>query len=221
MPPRPKKQTAVRQLDAAFLKIFESMATEVKTVSGTAAAQVLSLSSGFLSEKAQKAVSQFHTLYFGSADVEKSKQEVNVDVDRLFDAIQAEVVSGSDDATIAKNVVENQAVKAQRLSMSGIQKELETLIRLDQGVRDRLMPVLTCMQFEDMVRQRLEHIQRAWEAIAGGFDDEGILDVEMLAMEVDVSLSSNAERKLFYEVVLKKNPPDEDLDSGSVWTDFT
>lgn len=215
-----KKKTAVRQLDDLFLQIFEAMTAEVTKVSAAAAEQVLQLSGSFLSERAQKAVSQFHNLYFGSAAIEQSKIDVNADVDRLFDDIQGAVAKGQSDAAIHEEVKENADLKASRLRLSGVQKELETLIRLDQGIRDRLVPVLTSMQFEDMVKHRLQNILSAWQSVVTGFDRDGILDVEMLCVEIEANLSSNQERELFYRLVLKKEPPAANLDADSVWTDL-
>lgn len=216
---KPKKDS-LRQLDDLFLNILGSLIGDITREAGTSAEKVLELSGGFLSEKAQKAVTQFHQLYFGSAAVEKAKADVNADVDRLFDAIQNEVAKGANNDAIGQKVAENKDMKEARLRLSGVQKELETLIRLDAGIREKLTPVLTCMQFEDMVRQRLEHVLIAWQAIVEGMGADGVLDVELLQVEIDANLSSTDERADFYRIVMKKAPPADDLDSGSIWLEI-
>ena len=214
------KRPAVLELDGLFLEVFAALNNEVIRISAAAAEQVLKLSGGFLSEQAQKAATQFHSLYFGSSAVEKNKTDVNDDVDRLFEDIQGEVAKGATTQEISDAVTENLDRKADRLRLSAIQKELETLIRLDAGVKEKLMPVLTSMQFEDMVRQRLEHLGMAWEAVVSGIDDYDIADVELLSAEIEAKFSSTAEVALFYETVLKKPPPEGGLETGSVWLDF-
>lgn len=214
-----RKKDARRQLDDLFLQILGSMIQDVVATSAASAEQVIKLSSGFLSEKAQKAVTQFHTLYFSSAAVEKSKADVNTDVDRLFDEIQGELAKGSGDEAIASAVSENAELKEARLRLSGVQKELETLIRLDSGIQEKLVPVLTCMQFEDLMRQRLDHVMIAWQAIVEGMGPDEIVDVELLTIEVEANLSSVEERAQFYRIVLKKEPPEGGMESGSILFD--
>jgi hypothetical protein len=214
-----KKTDAKRQLDDLFLKVLGSMIDDVVKTSATASEQVIKLSSDFLSEKAQTALSRFHTLYFASAEVEQSKADVNADIDRMFDAVQGELAKGSDDAAIGKAVTENNELKEVRLQLAGVQKELETLISLESGIREKLVPVLTCMQFEDVMRQRLEHVMIAWHAIVAGIGPDEILDVELAAIEVEANLTSVEETAQFYRIVLKKEPPEGGLDSGGAFFD--
>ena len=211
---------AVRELDHIFLEVFKALNLEVIKISGAAAEQILKLSSGFLSEQALKAVGQFHSLYFGSGAVEKNKTEVNLDVDRLISDIQVEISNGSTDDAIGKAVQENLSLKEARLRLSAVQKDLETMIRLDQGVKEKLMPVLSSLQFEDMIRQRLEHTVFAWESVVHNIDENSILDVQHLAAEIEAKLSSTAEQALFYKTVLKKDPPAGGIESGSLFFEF-
>ncbi len=93
------------------------------------------------------------------------------------------------------------------------------MISLNADFRERLVPVLSSMQFEDALNQRLSHIELAWtttiEALAG--EDRPIEDV---ARQIASSLSSDAERQIFYSVVLKEEPP-AGLGEDSIWLDLT
>jgi hypothetical protein len=218
---RPSDNSAVREVDALFLGILQHINKSIVDASATAVAEVLKLSEGYLSEKAQKALVQFHDLYFNASDDAGSTQAVNADVDRLIEDLRADMKSGKDVSTIADRVQENEDVKNARLRLSAIQKELETMIRLDAGIREKLLPVLSSMQFEDMTRQRLQHLDWAWASIINGFDQHGLLDIEMLCVEIEANLSSVAERNLFYRTVLKKDPPtDSGLEDGNIWLSF-
>lgn len=219
MAPR-NKTNSLKQLDQLFLQILGALIDDVVKTSSASAGKVLNLSGDFLSEKAQRAVTQFRDLYFGSAAVEQSKNDMNADVDRLFEQIQGEIAKGSDDTTLSNAVVEKADLKETRLRLSGVQKELETLIRLDQGIREKLVPVLTCMQFEDMMRQRLEHVMIAWKAIVEGLGPDQIIDVELSALEIEANLTSVDERAHFYRLVLKKEPPEGGMDAGILLFDL-
>ena len=218
---RPSETSAVREIDEIFLGILLHVNKSIMDASATAVAEVLKLSEGYLSEKAQKALVQFHDLYFNASDEAGSTQAVNADVDRLINDLRADMASGKDVGTIADRVQENQQAKNARLRLSAIQKELETMIRLDAGIRDKLLPVLSSMQFEDMMRQRLQHLDGAWTSIINGFDPQGLLDTEILCVDIEASLSSVSERNLFCKTVLKKDPPAESgLEDGNIWLSF-
>ena len=149
------------KIDDAFLSIMRDWAEMTSVAAAGAVEMILRNSGEYLSSEQQKAVSDFHDLYFSDADVAASKEAMNREVDDIFDAVQADMAGGGAPADL-RAVKENDEAKRTRLSLSGVQKQLETIIQLETGLKEKLVPVLTSMQFEDAIKQRLQHMVEAW-----------------------------------------------------------
>jgi hypothetical protein len=74
------------------------------------------------------------------------------------------------------------------------------------------------MQFEDAMNQRLSHIDFAWSKTITALAN-GEITFDGLAREVAGSLSSDAERQLYYPRVLKEDPP-QGLGDQGIWLDL-
>lgn len=202
--------TLGRSLDDAFLDIVSDW-VKLTTSSAEKAVQTILQSSGqYLTGDHKNALSDFYTLYFADADLDNSKQSINRDVDELFDVIQAKIASEGDAADLS-GIEERAEAKQARLSLSGVQKQLETIIQMEAGIKQKLLPVLSSMQFEDALRQRLTRMEQAWRQILAEDpkDDASFQDV---SEKIAKSLGSSAERQAFFPSVLKKSPPKEMID---------
>ena len=197
------------ELDAAFFEILRSLNNQVKETAGFSSQKIIEMSSAFLNESARRAVEDFQALYFTVKEnaLTKKVEEVNRDVDKLFTDIKNQVDAGKSEEEIKAALGEQGAMKKARLSISGVQKELEMLIRLDEGIREKLMPVLSSVQFEDMMNQRLSHIENAWELIIKEFGvDSSDKKVSEVAEKIAGFMTSANERETYYHTVLKKDP---------------
>lgn len=194
-------------IDDPFMNIMSTFAELIIADAGAAANQILEISSQFLSSSTKGALKNFHDLYFGSAKMTASKEDVNREVDDIFDQVSAQVAQGKEVADAEIIIKENAEAKQSRLLLSGLQKQLETIISLDAGIRKKLVPILQTLQFEDMIKQRLTHICTAWAATKTA-TDQGCEDFRKLAEDIGAGLSSAEERKLYYEIVLDTAPPD-------------
>jgi hypothetical protein len=202
-----KSCKASEELDQAFVQIARGLGYQVMKTAEDASAKILSSTDQFLGKRAQDAVKKFHALYFGTAKVEETKKAVNDDVDNLIDQIRGEMSSGVSDAELGSSVKESEQTREWRLGLSGIQKELETIIQIDKGIREKLVPVLWSLQFEDMIRQRLNHVLDGWELVMKDLENQEYLEPEKIGEQIAALLTSTAERESYYRLVLKREPP--------------
>jgi hypothetical protein len=202
-------------LDDAFLNILQDWAALVSEGASGAVEMIMTSSGAYLSEDQQKAVLDFHNLYFGSDGVSESKEAVNREVDDLMDVIQAEMAGGS-----LSNIKENEDAKQARLSLSAVQKRLETIIQLETGLKDKLVPVLTSMQFEDVLKQRLTRMVSGWKSSIDAMPTSAE-DVAAVAEKIGTSLGTTVEREAFFPVVLKRPAPKDVVDDMSMFEAFT
>ena len=203
------------KIDDAFLSIMRDWAEMTSVAAAGAVEMILRNSGEYLSSEQQKAVSDFHDLYFSDADVAASKEAMNREVDDIFDAVQADMAGGGAAADL-RPVKENDEAKRTRLSLSGVQKQLETIIQLETGLKEKLVPVLTSMQFEDAIKQRLQHMVEAWNfSLTSPPKSEA--EVTTMAESIAKTLSSTVERQAFYPNVLKRPAPKDIVDDMTLF----
>ena len=191
------------RLDEVFFGILAGINAEVIATTNKSVTIILDVSMNYLSSAAQDALTSFYSLYFGPGKAQTERVEVNQEVDSLFDQINADFAAGKTEGQVLENLKEDEERKKARLTISGFQKKLESLITLDNEVRGKLVPAMMAMQFEDLLRQRISRIEALWRSIfnvlAGGKD--GSLD-SLREIGKDVFLASHFERALYHKIVL-------------------
>jgi hypothetical protein len=207
------------EIDLAFLDVFRDLTAATLELARDGTQRVVDLSTGFLGAAVGKAVRDFQALYFGDAALNASAEAINREVDDLVDALQSMQAAGDDLSAAGAGLVEDEAAKASRLSLSGLHRQLESLVQLDAHVKEQLVPVLAAMQFEDLLRHRLRHVADAWELVVMGLVGGAPLDVAATARTVAATLSSQAERVEYYREVLREPPP-AGLDDGLIHFDL-
>ncbi len=199
----------VSSMDRLFLSIFTRLAQQARDHAGESAQYVMKISEGYLSETASRALDDFYNIYFSDSErVEQSKVDVNQEVDSIVDEVQALIESGGDLGQL-ELIEEDEDLKKIRLGLSGIQKELESIIRLEEGIREKLVPVMVSMQFEDAMNQRLQHIVAGWEMIMEASREGRVFDPERIGAAIGAMTSSVEESELFYREVLGREAPRE------------
>ncbi len=206
-------------LDDAFLKIINEWTAMVAEGAASAVKLIMNSSGDYLTVEQQKAVTDFHNLYFGTEGVSESKEAVNREVDDLMDAIQAKMAGGVP-AEDFGSIKEDESAKQARLSLSGVQKQLETIIQLETGLKDKLVPVLSSMQFADSLKQRLARMINCWEMSLEAMPATEE-QVSTVAEKIGKSLSSSVEREAFYPVVLKREAPKDVVDEMTMIEAFS
>ena len=199
-----KNVESTRELDEKFLKCIKGIAMASMDNAKSCTDKVFDISSNFLNRDATVVLEQFKGLYFGDAKSQEKKEAMNRDVDDMISQIQANLDEGKD---AEEGVEEAESLKTQRLALSAVQKKLEGLITLDKGIKEKVLPALSTMQFEDAVRQRVTHILDAWELVATSLV-AGEMDVTAVAEKIGESMSSVAEAEVYFPLILNRDPPE-------------
>ncbi|MBF0443751.1 MAG: hypothetical protein HQK54_17720, partial [Oligoflexales bacterium] len=198
---------SLEEFDSLFLTIYLELKEKALMRAQKCTEEVFNLSCSFISRSAQDVLRRFHDLYFaGGFRMEDQKEVINKEVDNIIDQIQTKLESGENSESL-KDIKEDETLKVERLGLAGIQKRLEGLITLESGIRDKILPSLSSMQFEDAVCQRLDHIEAAWNMVLNRklFEDETRL--EETSREIAELCSSIEETEIYYTIVLKEEPP--------------
>jgi hypothetical protein len=203
---------AARKLDCVMAAVVENMTLTINETINRSVQEILGISSRFMNEASHEALRDFHQLYFSSDALSTQKHDVNADVDLLFEAIQSTISSGgSVDA-----IEENEENKTVRLGLAALQKQLESILQLDRGMREKLVPAIMSMQFEDATRQRLSHLTYMWNLVSEVASESTKLMQERVDEEMKKTLTSAQERELFFPIVLLEPPPAV-VDSDETW----
>lgn len=202
---------ALETFDLTFFKLFERLSHDCIDKAASCTEQVFNISKGFLDKDASTVLKKFYDLYFGSDDMEQRKEEMNKSVDDLFDQVQANMDAGRD---LETGLDTNQEEEKERLGLAGLQKKLEGLISIDEGIRAKLIPALASMQFEDAVRQRLDHINAFWRQTIEAINAPEATDFDGLAREMANLVSSPEEATSFYRILLDEEPPEAVMSAG-------
>ena len=201
-----QERDPVQAIDKTFIAILEDFADNIMALTKKATEYILDVSNSFMDERAQSTLQDFHELYFGNeTKLQTTANEVNAEVDHILDDLKEKINAGQ--VIGESDIDEGEAEKANRLSISGLQKRLETIISLDEGIKEKLIPVLHSMQFEDFLNQRLSHIKKIWNTIMDREDAGSSMDVEALKESLSKVPTSVVERESFYKIVLKQDAP--------------
>ncbi len=207
------------EMDVIFLRIFESLAQTAMAGASACTGVIFDLSSNYMEKPTFSSLRKFYDLYFVEGEIDKKKDEVNASVDDMVDALQEKLAAGEDLDNV-QGLDDNDEMRKQRLSLSGVQKQLEGLIVLDNGIKEQILPALASMQFEDAIRQRLVHVVQAWWKIGDVLNKQlNASQLEEVARDLAKTLSSVEETRSFYELVLNEKPP-EGQDQRSIFIEF-
>lgn len=201
----------IQKVDQQFLDLFAVLSNDAIDKAAQCTEQVFNITNEFLSTGASDVLKKFHKLYFGTPDIEARKEEMNRDVDSIVDRAQKSLSQGQE-----IDPSDESSSDLERLGLSGLQKQLEGLITMDEGIRQKIIPALASMQFEDAVRQRLDHISHIWlstfKLLSSGGDEK--VDFNAFSKELAECLSSVRETESFYRLVVKEEPPNSGMEEG-------
>lgn len=196
------------ELDETFFKIFNGIVGSVINITEQSVQQVLESSKPFLSESIQSALKEFHELYNSqNSQLTNQKQSISQDVDDIFESVQKALESGEDIEAKISAISENDEKKKMRLGLSALQKTLESLVTVDAGLRQKLVPVLMSMQFEDFTKQVLSRIDGLWNIALKEFHSPGSIVRKKTIAEMTKVPASKTEIEFFYKIILQKEVP--------------
>lgn len=172
--------------------------------------QILEVSTNFLSEPSHQKLKVFHELYFAPESAEAAKSDegsINASVDDIFEQATALIDAGKSDAEVLAAIKTDDNAEESRLHLAGLQKKLESVISLEDGLREQLAPILSSMQFEDAARQCVEHIVAMFKDVVMNSIHLSPEKMQEAADRMTDRLAVKSERESFYKNVLHEEPP--------------
>ncbi len=216
MPSAAKELTAIKDLaafDDTFITLITKLSVDCIDKAAACTEQVFLISKDFLDEDSTVLLQEFYDLYFASAQMEQRKKDMNDSVDDIFDLVKENIDSGR---PADQNLKVADEAEQERLGLAGLQKRIEGLIAVDAGMRNKIIPALSVMQFEDAVRQRLQHIIDCWkDTLQLTHKSKEAIDLKTFAKQLADHMTSTEETKTFYELVVKEPPPETGIDAGA------
>ena len=211
---------SLEQWDDLMLSILDEMFAMSKTCASENVKNVLEISKNFLNQETHQALDNFHNLYFKNEKAQKQSDEFNSIVDHVVESLQgsmrdSEQLSEKDikKATMVLNIGETE-----RLALSQAQKQIESLISMQDSMKEKLTPILASMQFEDMMRQRVEHLEIGYQKICQLSESCSPDDIKSIVDELEALCASKEETAEFFEEVKKEDPPQNFTPKSSVFT---
>lgn len=198
----PQNKDSINQV---FNGVFESLTADALESVRLATDQIFKLSENYLNTDLSDMLTKFQDLYFGNNVEEQTA--INKHVDDIFDQV-SEQVENSSAANI--KIDESDEASTKRLRLSAIQKQIEGVITLDAGLKSKIMPSIHSMQYEDAVRQRLEHLIEGWKSILSAPESE----INEVKEKLDGLCSSQEETNDYYNRVMKTTPPETTNESA-------
>lgn len=204
------KAEQLKQMDDAFMAIVKDLSVKTVKNAGSAVENILEISAKFIDKKAKNAIDDFRSIYFENDEVRAETTKINDDVSDMVEELQRRAEMGEDLSAISTaEDVNNDSDAMNRMAISALQKKLEQIISFDEAIKNHLLPVLSSMQFEDIIRQRLEHIATMWILAISVMDDKAMNDFSDVAEQMGACLTSFDERRVFYPAMLDREPPAE------------
>lgn len=212
------KKARMNEMDDALLGIVSEVCNSAVENAGKAVESILEVASKFIEGHAKQALKDFRNIYFENAEIRRETERINASVDSMVDDLQLKLAAGEDlsQVSIAEDS-ENDELARNRMALSALQKRLEQIISLDEAIKVKLLPVLSSMQFEDMIRQRLDHIVTMWGFAIQAMHIANTTDFRPVAEEMANYLTSKGEREIYYRRMLGREAPDSIADQTSIY----
>ncbi|MEI8027611.1 MAG: hypothetical protein WCI18_14790 [Pseudomonadota bacterium] len=212
-----EKKARLAEMDDALLGIVGDVCNSAVECAGKAAESILDVSSKFIDGHAQRALKDFRSIYFENSEIRHETEKINSGVDSMIDDLQAKLEAGDhlSGLSLAEDS-ENDELARNRMALSALQKRLEQIISLDDAIKQKLIPVLSSMQFEDMIRQRLNHVVAMWGIAIMAMHQNNSHDFTATAEAMAQCLTSKGERDIYYRRMLGIDPPESIADQAGI-----
>ena len=94
------------------------------------------------------------------------------------------------------------------------------IITMDKQLKEKLLPVLSTMQFENTIKQRINNLSNGWFKIIDNQDKDSESFRRVLE-EIAKTLTYSHEREFFYPKVLETEAPADLVDEQSLTEIFS
>ncbi len=192
-----------KHYDDLFIKIFGDLSADLLKSVQSATQQILDISSGFLNDDISNALNDFHNLYFNNAELDTHKESIDKNVDDIIEFIQNNHEVHNDEAQKVLSQIDNDQLVASRLSLSNLQKDMESLVVLDEDIKGHVIPILHSLQFEDQLSSNLTTVTTAWQYFIEEIYAKDGYDSSAILTSIYDKLMSEKLRAIFCQQVLK------------------
>lgn len=191
-----------KHYDDLFIKIFGDLSADLLNSVQSATQQILDISSGFLNDDVSNALNDFHNLYFNNAELDTHKESIDKNVDEIIEFIQNNKEVDHDEVQKVLSHIDNDQLVASRMSLSNLQKDMESLVVLDEDLKGHVVPILHSLQFEDQLSANLTTVTTAWQYFIGKIYSKDDYNPGTLLTETYSNLTSEKLRSIFCQQVL-------------------
>ena len=204
-----KQEDALKEFDELMVKIINETLSLAKTSASESVKNVIELSKNYLAENVHDALENFHNLYFDNEKVQKQSDDINSIIDHVVGSMQEDMKNDSlSDETIKKASKMLNIGEKERLSISQAQKQIESLIATQDAIKSKVAPVIASMQFEDLMRQRIEHLEAGYQKVSELDENCSEEEISEVIDFLECLCASKEETEEFYEEVKKEDPPE-------------
>jgi len=190
------------EYDNLSIKLFSQLAQNALNNISSSAGKMLDVACLFFDKDASSAMLDFHKLYLEQSQLNDHKDEVNQQADDILAAAQAANFSSS---SLPQDELQT---SAEHQHLANVQKELEALIQQDEHIKQRMVPVMQCMQYEDLISNRIQRLISCWELMVSLLNSDDTADIPRALNAFNDVQTSFDEHKSFYQHVLRANYED-------------
>ncbi len=187
------------EYDNLSINLLSKLAQNALNNISASAGNVLDVACLFFDKDTSKAISDFHKLYCEHSQLNDHKDAVNQQADDILLAAQDPNYSFETSGK-SQNLHADEQVE-----LANIQKNLEALIQQDEHIKRRMVPVMQCMQYEDLITNRIQRLISCWSYLVSLLIDPDNINISNTLRTLDRVQSSIDEHEMFYQYVLHAN----------------
>ncbi len=196
------------EYDNLSIRLLSALAGNALGNLSTSAGKMLDVACFFFDKDISKSLLSFHTLYLENSHLDNHKDDINQQADDIFAAAQLSV-------TAAQAVDFDAASQKKITELANVQKELEALIQQDSLIKKRMVPVMQCMQYEDLISNRIQRLILCWEYMILILRKPKEVSINQALEKFNHLLASEDEHQKFFESVLKCQYNQQDINDVS------
>ncbi len=193
------------EYDNLSIKLLSALAGNALSNISTSAGKMLDVACFFFDQDMSKSLLNFHKLYLENSHLDDHKDDINQQADNIFAAAQ----SSQNEESLDFDAATQQKIA----ELASVQKELEALIQQDSLIKKRMVPVMQCMQYEDLISNRIQRLIMCWEYMMTLLRKPNDVNINK-GLEIFSSfLASEDEHQKFFESVLRCQYNDQDINN--------
>jgi len=193
------------EYDNLSIKLLSALANNALGNISSSAGKMLDVACLFFDKDLSEALLNFHKLYLENSQLDEQKDDINQQADAIFEAAQS-------NSPAQVNVNFNPDSQQKINELANVQKELEALIQQDAHIKQRMVPVMQCMQYEDLISNRIQRLIQCWEYMVSLLNSKTDVNVTQALTTFNDFLSSEDEHHKFFEWVLKTQYVQQNLE---------